>query len=162
MKPLRQRGLIALQARSNSMMSSAVIICGASERDIRNRYGWPGSRIETSPAASNAPRSARMRLAAARSSKVARSTRPPDVLMTAPENVWRSKAWMPALAFTKSLRQARDSWACGLLQAYGLGKELRLRHHRRGFGRLRAGQPADRGSRHQCAGARGRRLGPRS
>src|SRR3954447_9305779 len=72
-----------------------------------------------------------MRLAAARSSKVARSTRPPDVLMTAPENAWRSKAWMPALAFTKSLRQARDSWACGLLQAYGLGKELRLRHHRR-------------------------------
>ena len=60
------------------MMSSAVTSAGASERDIRNRSAWPGCRIDTWPAASNTPWSARMRLAAARSSSTARSTTPPE------------------------------------------------------------------------------------
>jgi hypothetical protein len=55
MKALRPRASMGLLSISNSMMSSAVIICGASERDIRNRSGWPGCRIETWPAASNTP-----------------------------------------------------------------------------------------------------------
>ena len=63
-----------------------------------------------------------------------------------------------ALALPESLRQAGDGLRVGGMASV---QELRLHHHRRRLGRLRAGQPADRGPRHQGAGARGRRLGPR-
>ena len=51
-------------------------------------------------------------------------------------------------------RRARASRGCDLRGA----RDLRLHHHRRRAGRLRAGQPAERRPRRQGAAARGRRL----
>src|SRR3954462_3244773 len=61
-KTARPRASIALPSRSNSMMSSGVTSAGASERDIRKRFGSLGWRRVTCPKPSSTPRSARMRL----------------------------------------------------------------------------------------------------
>src|SRR5258708_2388561 len=58
----RPRGSTALPSRSNSMMSSALTSAGASDRDIRKRFGLVGWRALTWPKPSTTPKSARMRL----------------------------------------------------------------------------------------------------
>ena len=60
------------------MMSPAVVSAGASERDMRSRPGLPGWRTLTWPKPSSTPWSARMRLAATRSSITPASTAPPE------------------------------------------------------------------------------------
>ena len=73
---------------------------------------------------------------------------------------WRSKARTPALAFAKSLRQAGPG---ELGRAHGLlVKSYDYVIVGAGSAGCVLAQPADRGPRHQGAGARSRRLGSRS